>query len=87
MPLRSKLLHEGAAAREYTMRFVRVPELTAESVRKRYEPLGNGVVRYRTSGYHDDITFDEDIHWREAARAARGTRRVRPSAPSRPSRS
>ena len=42
------------------MRFVRVPELTAESVRQRYEPLGNGVVRYRTSGYQADITFDED---------------------------
>jgi hypothetical protein len=30
---RDGLLNEGAAAREYTMRFVRVPELTAEPAR------------------------------------------------------
>jgi hypothetical protein len=57
---RDGLLDEGAAAREYTMRFVRVPELTAEPARQRYEPLGNGVVRYSTTGYEADITFDAD---------------------------
>jgi hypothetical protein len=50
----------GAAAREYTMRFVRIPELTAEPAWQRYEPLGNRVVRYRSSGYQADITFDAD---------------------------
>lgn len=57
---RDRLFQEGAAAREYIMRFVRVPELTAEPAWQRYEPLGNGVVRYRSSGYQADITFDED---------------------------
>jgi uncharacterized protein len=57
---RDGLLNEGAAAREYTMRFVRVPELTAQPVWQRYEPLGNRVVRYHSSGYQADITFDAD---------------------------
>ena len=57
---RDGLLSEGAAAREYTMRFVRVPELTAEPAWQRYEPLGNRVVRYRSDGYQADITFDAD---------------------------
>ena len=57
---RDGLLKEGAAACEYTMRFVRVPELTAEPAWQRYEPLGNRVVRYRSSGYQADITFDAD---------------------------
>ena len=55
---RDGLLKEGAAAREYTMRFVRVPELTAEPAWQRYEPLGNRMVRYRSSGYQADITVD-----------------------------
>jgi len=42
------------------MRFVRVPELTAEPAWQRYEPLGNRVVRYRSDGYQADITFDAD---------------------------
>jgi uncharacterized protein len=57
---RDGLLAEGAAAREYTMRFVRVPELTAGPAWQRYEPLGNRVVRYRSTGYQADITFDAD---------------------------
>ena len=57
---RDRLLSQGAAARDYTMRFVRVPELTAEPAWQRYEPLGNRVVRYHSSGYQADITFDTD---------------------------
>jgi uncharacterized protein len=57
---RDGLLNEGATAREYTMRFVRVPELTAESAWQRYEPLGNREVRYSSAGYQADITFDAD---------------------------
>jgi hypothetical protein len=57
---RDGLLTEDAAEREYTMRFVRVPELTAEAAWQRYEPLGNRVVRYHSSGYQADITFDAD---------------------------
>jgi hypothetical protein len=50
----------GAAACEYTMRFVRVPELTAEPARQRYEPPGNRMVRYRSSSYQATITVDAD---------------------------
>jgi hypothetical protein len=57
---RDGLLSEGAAAREYTMRFVRVPELAADPAWQRYEPLANRVVRYRSDGYQADITFDAD---------------------------
>jgi uncharacterized protein len=57
---RDGLLEEGATAREYTMRFVRVPELTAEPARQRYEPLASRVVRYRSVGYQADIAFDAD---------------------------
>lgn len=57
---RDGLLEEGAAAREYTMRFVRVPELTAEPAWQRYEPLGNRMVRYHSAGYQADITYDAD---------------------------
>ena len=57
---RDRLLEQGATAREYTMRFVRVPELTAEPAWQRYEPLGNRMVRYHSSGYQADITFDAD---------------------------
>ena len=42
------------------MRFVRVPELTAEPAWQRYEPLGNRTVRYRSAGFEADISFDAD---------------------------
>jgi hypothetical protein len=57
---RDGLLRDEATAREYTMKFVRVPEITAEPVRQRYEPLGNRVVRYSSDGYEADIAFDAD---------------------------
>jgi hypothetical protein len=56
---RDKLL-DGGPAREYTMRFVRVPELTAEPSWQQYEPLGNRAVRYRSAGFEADISFDDD---------------------------
>jgi uncharacterized protein len=57
---RDGLLRDGAAAREYTMCFVPVPDLTPRPAWQRYEPLGNRVVRYHSSGYQADITFDAD---------------------------
>src|ERR1700736_3228379 len=50
LPVARDGLLDGGPAREYTMRFVRVPELTAECSRQRYEPLGNRAVRYRSAG-------------------------------------
>ena len=57
---RDGLLLEGAASREYTMRFVHVPELDAEPVWQRYEPLGNRRVRYSDCSYEAEIAFDAD---------------------------
>jgi hypothetical protein len=42
------------------MRFVRVPELTAQPARQRDEPPGNPMVRYRSSSCQANITFDAD---------------------------
>jgi hypothetical protein len=42
LPVARDRLLEPGLAREYTMRFVRVPELTAEPAWQRYEPLGTG---------------------------------------------
>jgi uncharacterized protein len=42
------------------LRFVRVPELTAEPARQRDEPPGNRMVRYRSSSYQANTTFDAD---------------------------
>jgi hypothetical protein len=53
-------LTDGAAACQYTIRFVRVPELTAEPARQRDEPPGNPMVRYRSSSCQANITFDAD---------------------------
>jgi hypothetical protein len=58
--VRDNLLDDGATAREYTMRFVRIPELTAELAPQTYEPLGNQIVRYRSGSYQAEITFDAD---------------------------
>jgi uncharacterized protein len=53
-------LLNGGPARDYTMRFVRVPELSVERSPQRYEPLGNRRVRYRSAGYEGDISFDDE---------------------------
>ena len=50
----------GGAARDYTMRFVRVPELTAEPYRQRYTPLRDHVVHYSSAGFEADISYGED---------------------------
>jgi hypothetical protein len=53
-------LTDGAAACQYTIRFARVPELTAEPARQRDEPPGNPMLRYRPSSCQANITFDAD---------------------------
>lgn len=53
-------LLDGGSAREYTMRFVRVPELTVQLSKQRYEPRGGRVVRYSSSGFVADIEFDTE---------------------------
>jgi hypothetical protein len=56
---RDRLLDEGAA-REYVMRFVSVPELTVAESEQRYEPLGEGRLRFRSGDFTADLTFDDE---------------------------
>jgi hypothetical protein len=60
LPVLRDRLHEGGEAREYTMAFVRVPELSVQRSAQRYVPLGRGVVRYRSGTFTADIEFDAD---------------------------
>lgn len=60
LPVMRDGLLEPGPAREYTMTYVEVPQLTARPVPQRYEPLGNRVVRYRSGDFQADIEFDED---------------------------
>jgi hypothetical protein len=57
--VRDGLLEEGPA-RDYVMRWVSVPELVVHEQPQRYEPLGGGLVRFRTGDFAADIAFDED---------------------------
>ena len=45
---------------DFVMSFVRVPSLEVFRVEQRYEPVGDGVVRYRSDSFVADISFDED---------------------------
>ena len=60
LPVLRDRLHEGGDAREYTMAFVRVPELSVQRAAQRYVPLGRGVVRFRSGTFTADIEFDAD---------------------------
>ena len=61
LPVLRDRLHEGGGdAREYTMAYVRVPELSVERSGQRYVPLGRGLVRYRSGDFTADIEFDRD---------------------------
>ena len=57
--LRDDLLRSGPA-RDYTMRWVDVPSLEASRSAQQYEPLGNGLVRFRAGAFEADIRFDAD---------------------------
>jgi uncharacterized protein len=57
--VRDGLLEEGPA-RDYVMRWVSVPELEVHEQPQRYEPIGGGVVRFRTGDFVADIAFDDE---------------------------
>jgi uncharacterized protein len=57
--IRDRLLEPGPP-RDYLMRWVDVPSLGVNVSDQRYEPLGNGVVRFRAGDFVSDITFDPD---------------------------
>ena len=53
-------LLEAGPPRDYLMRWVDVPSLEVSLSEQRYEPLGDGVVRFRSGDFVSDITFDPD---------------------------
>jgi hypothetical protein len=56
--LRDRLLERGPA-RDYVMQWVDVPSLELSTSEQRYEPLGGGLVRFRSGSFGADIQFDE----------------------------
>lgn len=56
--LRDGLLVPGGP-RDYVMRWTDVPSLEVSLSRQRYEPLGNGRVRFSAGSFTADIDFDE----------------------------
>ena len=56
--VRDQLLHAGVP-RDYVMRWVDVPSLDVHRSEQRYEPLGDGLVRFRSGAFAADISFDE----------------------------
>jgi hypothetical protein len=57
--IRDRLLVPGQP-RDYLMSLVDVPSLDVTMSEQRYEPLGEGVVRFRAGDFVSDITFDGD---------------------------
>lgn len=56
--LRDDLLRIGPP-RDYVMNWVDVPTLAVSRSEQRYEPLGDGLVRFRAGGFEADIRFDD----------------------------
>ena len=56
--IRDRLLEAGPP-RDYVMRWVDVPSLEVSLSPQRYEPLGNGRVRFRAGSFTAEIEFDE----------------------------
>jgi hypothetical protein len=57
--MRDGLLKPGPA-RDYVMRWVDVPSLEVTTSAQRYEPLGHGLVRFRSGSFSAEIRFDEN---------------------------
>jgi uncharacterized protein len=57
--IRDRLLEPGQP-RDYLMRWVDVPSLEVSVSEQRYEPLGNGAIRFSAGAFVSDITFDVD---------------------------
>lgn len=56
--IRDELLQRGPA-RMYVMRWIDVPSLEVSRSEQRYEPLGNGLVRYTADRFTAAIRFDK----------------------------
>jgi uncharacterized protein len=58
--LRDGLLRNRGSPCDYVMRWVDVPTLEVSRSEQRYEPLGGGLVRFRSGAFEADIRFDDD---------------------------
>ena len=47
-------------ATDFVMTFVQVPSLEVVRAEQRYEPLGDGLVRFRSGSFVADLQFDAD---------------------------
>jgi uncharacterized protein len=47
-------------ATDFVMAFVQVPSLEVARAQQRYEPLGDGLVRFRSGSFVADLRFDAD---------------------------
>jgi hypothetical protein len=56
--IRDRLLEAGPA-REYVMRWVDVPSLQVQRSEQRYEPLGDGLIRFTAGSFTAEILFDD----------------------------
>lgn len=57
--IRDELLGPGPP-RDYLMRWADVPSLEVSMSEQRYEPLGDGIIRFRAGDYVSEITFDAE---------------------------
>ncbi len=59
LPVMRDRLLEGGPPRLYTMCWVDVPSLEVSRSDQRYEPLGNGLVRFAAGDFRSEIRFDD----------------------------
>jgi uncharacterized protein len=61
MPVRRHALHERPGARDFTMAWVSLPDLTVYRSGQRYEHLAPGRVRYRSIGEQTEFVADLEL--------------------------
>jgi hypothetical protein len=59
LPVMRDGLLEPGPARDYVMRWVNVPSLEVTASEQQYEPLGNGLARFRSGSSTAEIRFDD----------------------------
>jgi uncharacterized protein len=62
LPVLADGLLAGGQPRDYVMQWISVPELEVDESQsaQRYEPLGDGVVRFVSGSFVADVEFDDD---------------------------
>jgi hypothetical protein len=60
LPVIKDGLLQSGPPRDYVMRWVDVPSLEVSRSEQRYEPLGNGLVRFAAGDFIAEIEFDDD---------------------------